>query len=142
MQLKDMCDRIRAYFPGKVLTVTGDASGRKGDIAFEDKNASYYTEIKRFLNLGARQMLLNSHNLTHNDSYNLINHVLYHHPNFKISREGCPLLIRDIQAAEIDLKSKQANALRKDRGAFKMDLMDTFRYFAQTHLGGMLKNIK
>lgn len=142
MQLKDMCDRIRAYFPGKVLTVTGDASGRKGDIAFEDKNASYYTEIKRFLNLGARQMLLNSHNLTHNDSYNLVNHVLYHHPNFKISREGCPLLIRDIQAAEIDTKSKQANALRKDRGAFKMDLMDTFRYFAQTHLGGMLKNIK
>lgn len=139
MQLRDLCAQIKAYFPNKVLTVTGDASGRKGDVGFDDTNSTYYTQIQKFLNLSPRQMHINAKNLSHNDSQNLCNHVLYTHPNFKVSRKGCPGLISDMMMAEVDGNSKTPGALRKDRGAFKMDLLDCFRYAMQTHFRGMLE---
>ena len=133
MQLKDLCNRIKGYFPGKILTVTGDASGNQGDVAFEDKHATYYTQIQKFLGLSSRLMMLNKRNISHNDSQELCNYILFNHPNFKISRQGCPNLINDMMIAEIDQKSKVPNAIRKDRGVFKMDLFDTYRYHMQTH---------
>lgn len=131
MQLSELCARIKETYPGAVFFVTGDSSGNKGDVAMEDRNQTYFTSIMRLLNISRKQLKLIRSNLRHSDSRHLVNLVLHHYPNLYISEEGCPGLIRDLQIAVEDEKSKTPGQLKKDRQNYKMDLMDSFRYFLQ-----------
>lgn len=131
-QLPELCRQIHAKYKGHTIYITGDASGNHGDVGFEGKNDSYYTMIRSMLNLNSRQAILNSRNLTHNDSRALINTLLFQYPNIYISETDCPLLIRDCTMAMVDEDSDVPGALKKDRNIYKMDLFDCFRYFFQT----------
>lgn len=133
VQLADLCQMIKAYFPAQVITVTGDAAGNRGDIGFEGRNQTYYTMIKSYLKLSDRQMQVNSSNLYHNDSRNLCNTMLYSYPNMYISESGCPNLIRECEIARVDIRSSTPGKLLKDRQEYKMDIFDAFRYHLQTH---------
>lgn len=133
VQLKDLCTRIKSRFPTSILFVTGDASGRQGDVAFAARHSTYFTMIQGFLKLSDNQMHINTKNLEHNDSRNLCNTLLYNHPNVKISRKGCPTLVNDMQIATVDDKKAAPGTLKKDRDQFKMDCLDGWRYFVQTY---------
>ena len=133
VQLDALCAQIKAAYPFSILYVTGDSTGKQGDIGFSDKHASYYKMIQSYLKLSDAQMNINSKNSLHSDSRVLCNTMLYNYPNIKISKKGCPNLINDCNIARPDDKSQDPNKLMKDRNIYKMDIMDTFRYFFQTY---------
>lgn len=133
VQLEDLCQRIRARFPGSILFVTGDASGRQGDVAFQSRHSTYYTMVQKYLSLTDKQMHINTRNLEHNDSRALCNMMLYKYPNMKISKKGCPTLVNDMQIATVDEKKAAPGVLKKDRDQFKMDMFDNWRYMVQTY---------
>lgn len=133
MQLKDLCERIKATYPNSILFVTGDRTGKNGNVGFEDRHATFYTMIQKYLRLTPRQMDIEGKNMEHNDSRQLVNTVLYNHPNVKICPVGCPKLIEECQLATVDETKQKAGVLKKDRDLYKMDLFDGFRYFWQTY---------
>jgi phage terminase large subunit len=133
VQLEDLCRRIRAKYPSSIFFVTGDASGRAGDVAFEARHSTYYTMIQRYLNLADKQMHINTRNLEHNDSRQICNMMLHSYPNIRISRKGCPVLCNDMQIATVDDKKAAPGVLKKDRDQFKMDMLDNWRYMVQTY---------
>lgn len=132
-QLHELCMQLRTAYSGCTLFVTGDASGSHGDVGFENKHDSYYQIIRSMLNLSQRQLDINTRNLTHNDSRILINTLMHQYPNISISQEGCPLLISDCTLATVDDTKEAPGVLKKDRGIYKMDIFDCFRYFFQTY---------
>lgn len=133
LQLKELCERIKATFPNSIFHVTGDRTGKNGNVGFEDRHANFYTMIQKYLGVTSRQMDIEGKNLEHNDSRQLVNTVLYNHPNVKICPVGCPKLIDECEIATVDETKQKAGVLKKDRDLYKMDLFDGFRYFFQTY---------
>lgn len=131
--LEEICRHILITFQGHTIFVTGDASGRRGDLSMEDRNGSYYTLIQNYLNLSRGQMHVFSSNMRHSDSWQLINTLFTSYPRIQLSRQACPLLINDCTIARIDEDSDLHGTLRKDRNLFKMDLFDAMRYFFQRY---------
>jgi phage terminase large subunit len=140
-QLSELCTQIRAVFPSSFLYVTGDASGSHGDIGFDKRNDSYYQMIKSYLRVPERMMNLNSRNLEHHDSRNLINMLLAQYPQIYISAEGCPTLVNDCTIARVDETTHKPGILKKDRGVYKMDMMDAMRYFFQAYFIDMVTKV-
>lgn len=140
-QLSDLCAQIKTAFPYSFLYVTGDASGNHGDIGFDKRNDSYYQMIKSYLKIPERMMNLNSRNLEHHDSRNLINMLLAQYPNLLISAQGCPTLVNDCTIARVDESNTKPGMLKKDRGVYKMDMMDAMRYFFQTYFRDMVSKV-
>lgn len=132
-QLQELCAQIKAAFPASILYVTGDASGNHGDIGFEKRNDTYYQMIRSYLNIHPRLMQLNSRNLEHNDSRNLINMLFAQYPSLLISESGCPTLADDCRIAKVDENSPRPGTLKKDRQVYKMDMFDAMRYFFQSY---------
>lgn len=131
-QLSELCSHIKTAFPASILYVTGDASGNTGNIGFDKRHATYYHMIQAYLGINRKLLHLNTHNLEHHDSRNLLNMMLAQYPNIYISETGCPLLINDCSIATVDESSHKPGILKKDRKVYKMDLFDCFRYFFQT----------
>lgn len=132
ISLNELCLRIKTKYPYSLFFVTGDASGKNADVGFENKNESYYTMIQAYLGLNERMINTNGKNLDHNDSRNICNMMLSLYPNIKISKAGCPKLIKDFKIATVDEK-KGKGQLKKDRDIYKMDLFDGWRYSIQTY---------
>lgn len=131
--LKELCERIKAKFPASILYITGDRTGKNGNVGYEDKHANMYTMIQRYLNVSPRVMKIDGKNMKHGDSRNLCNTVLYNHPNVFICSNNCPRLIQDCQVATVDDTKADAGVLKKDRDLYKMDLFDGFRYLMQSY---------
>lgn len=133
MQLNELCRRVRSYFPNHVLHVTGDRTGKSGDVGFEQRHMTYYSMIGRYLKVHTKMFNIDGKNLEHNDSRELCNTMLYNYDNIFFSKEGCPNLINDCLIAQVDEESQRPGVLNKDRKQFKMDFMDGFRYHMQTY---------
>jgi len=133
IQLRELCQRIKTTFPASILEVTGDSSGRKGDVAYNSAHDSAYSLIQAHLGLHKRQMKPNISNLLHENSRMLCNAMFHSYPNLYISEKGCPNLIADCQIAQVDDKSKKPHQLRKDRDQYKMDYFDGMRYYFQMY---------
>jgi phage terminase large subunit len=132
-QLQQLCARIKTAFPASILYITGDAMGAQGNIGFETRHASYYSMIQAYLGINNKLMNINSHNMQHHDSRNLVNMMLSQYPNIYISQQGCPMLINECSIATVDENTSKPGILKKDRDVYKMDLFDCFRYFFQTY---------
>lgn len=132
IQLHELCKRIKSVYPSSIFYVTGDRTGKSGDVGFEQRNMSYYSIIQSQFRLSDKQMHIDGKNMEHNDSRALMNTLLYHHPNFKIDH-NCKHLIDECHKATVDEKKQKAGVLKKDRDIYKMDLFDGFRYFGQTY---------
>lgn len=141
IQLKELCTRIKAAFPASILFVTGDASGSHGDIAYENRNDSYYKMIKSYLNLSDKQLHLITKNMEHNDSRNLCNTMLHNLPNVLID-SNCKVLINDCIIATVDESKMKSGMLKKDRETYKMDMFDAFRYFWQRYFADQIDFVK
>jgi hypothetical protein len=133
VQLQEMCHRIKTTFPNSIFFVTGDVSGKKGDIGYNERNATHYRIIQSLLRLNDEQMHMNDYNLVHNDSRLLVNTMLNMYPNFHFSKEGCPNLIHEYKFAKVDVNHKDAGHLLKDREDNQLDLFDGSRYAIQKY---------
>lgn len=132
VQLNELCRQIKAKYPVSIMYVTGDASGANSNVGFEQRHQTFYKMIQSYLRLSDKQMNINSRNMEHNDSRNLCNTMLFNYPNIFISPK-CKKLLNDVQIATVDDTKIKAGVLKKDRGTYKMDVFDCFRYFMQTY---------
>jgi phage terminase large subunit len=139
--LEELCRKIKTTFPASFLHVTGDASGNNHNIGFTGKHTTYYKMVQSYLQLNDKLMHLNSYNLTHNDSRNLVNMMLAKYPNLHISQQGCPTLISDCSIATVDETVSTPGILKKDRNVYKMDMFDCLRYFFQTYFGDYVTKV-
>lgn len=128
MTLDEMCGRIRAAYPGRMLFVTGDASGHRGDVGMHSTNTTHYSLIKNYLRINEKQLQTTRRNMPLFESRMLLNTIFDKFPKLSISNNGCPLLIDDCLKAKTDINSKDPGALLKDRKKYKMDLFDAMRY--------------
>jgi len=137
LKVEDMCRQIKATFPNYILIITGDRSGQNEDLG---RNQTLYQMIASYLGISSKALRLNNTNLEHGDSRIFCNVMLANYPNFYISQAGCPQLIKQCGIATVDSKSHKPQQLLKDRGVYKMDEFDSFRYFLQTFFHDFAKN--
>lgn len=131
--LEEICREVLTTFGNKIMFVTGDASGRRGDVGMADKHSTYYTLIQNYLGIADKQMHVFSRNMAHADSWILVNTMFAKYPGLRISKEACPLLANDCAIAMHDDETATHGTLRKDRQIYKMDLFDCLRYFFQQY---------
>lgn len=127
---------IKAKYPSSIIYLGGDRSGQNEDVG---RNQTVYQILGGAMGLGQRQYLLNTHNLTHADSYMLCNAMFFNYPNVYIN-STCVNYIRQCQIAEVDNKSITPFKLKKDREGFKLDAFDSGRYMFQTLFNDFAKN--
>jgi len=120
----ELCDVIRATYPGALLIVTGDATGRSTSALVND-NLNYYKVIKQQLELTEGQIQVPSINPTLVENRVVCNAVLQTR-DIKIDSQHCSPLIYDLTYCEVDADNK----LIKDRSneARKVDALDCWRY--------------
>ena len=92
--IEEGCSRIQALYPGSVLWVTGDPSGRARTAL--KSNMNYFTAIREYLGLGAYQIKVLTNAPSHKDSSVLVNSILARHPNLKIN-PSCSHFINDLR---------------------------------------------
>jgi phage terminase large subunit len=119
--------------------VTGDSSGRKGDVAYKSRHDTAYTLIQSYLGLSRRQMQPNKKNLEYEDSRLLMNVMVHNYPNFFIDLTNCPNLVNDCRIAKVDEDKDKPHQLKKDRQVYKMDYFDGLRYLIQMYFNEFAK---
>lgn len=138
IKVEEMCTQIKTTFPASIMYITGDRSGQNSDLG---RNQTLYQMIAGLLGVNEKLLDLNSSNLEHADSRLLCNAMLANYPSFLMSKDGCPNLIRQCGMAKPDPESKKPSQLLKDRGQYKNDEFDAFRYFLQTYFNKWAKEV-
>lgn len=133
VQLPELCKMIKTKYPSAILFVTGDAAGHQSNVGYEARNQTYYTVIKRYLNISSAQLHTFKKNISYSDSRILCNTMFYNYSNIKVSKKNCGKLIDDCYLAKVDDSNMNPSQLKKDRGANKLDLFDCLRYFLQQY---------
>lgn len=127
IKIEDICSTIKSRYPQSIIYVTGDRSGQNNELG---RNQTLYQSIATWLHISPKNLVLNSSNLEHSDSRELLNAMFWHY-NIGI-HPRCKNLIEDCHKATVDMKSKKPSHLLKDRNDYKMDSFDSMRYFFQT----------
>ncbi len=105
------------------IRITGDASGHKHDT--RSGSVTDFEIIREEMSLPKSFLNYNNKsNMSLGLSRDMINTGFFH-KIVKISKEGCPMLLRDIRLAK---PVGDTSELQKDRDVYKMDLLDAFRY--------------
>lgn len=128
--------QIKSKYPSSIIYLGGDRSGQNEDVG---RNQTIYQILGGAMGLSNKQLLLNTHNLEHADSRLLCNAMMHNYPNFYISSK-CTNLIRQMQIAKVDNNSSTPSKLLKDRGMYKLDMFDSYRYMLQTLFNDFAKN--
>jgi hypothetical protein len=131
-----MCDRLRSDYAGRMLMVTGDASGHNRTGAVRGKT-SYWKVIKDELSLKDTQMKIRNINLSLIESKVLCN-VANQTVDIFFDEEGCKPLISDCKYAKVDEKG----ILEKDRKKQKNDFLDGWRYLVDVNFPDILDKPK
>jgi len=131
-----MCDRLRSDYAGRMLIVTGDASGHNRTGAVRGKT-SYWKVIKDELNLKDTQMKIRNINLSLIESKVLCN-VANQTVDIFFDEDGCKPLISDCKYAKVDEKG----ILEKDRKKQKNDFLDGWRYLVDVNFPDILDKPK
>jgi phage terminase large subunit len=133
----ELCDSINIFFSKKdvYFKVTGDSSGTNRS-ALAQGNINYYKVIKDKLRLTDGQMILNSFNPSHQNSYVLTNSLFQNYPELKIDRAGCKFLIDDLRYVEI----KDDKSFNNKGDHYKGHLLDCLRYFDWSFLRKFINN--
>jgi len=119
-----LCDVIVATYPGALVIVTGDATGRATTALVQD-TLNYYKVIKQQLQLTDGQIKVPTINPSLVENRIVVNAVLQTR-DFVIDSQHCSPLIYDLTYCEVDADNK----LVKDRAneARKADAIDCGRY--------------
>lgn len=128
----ELCDRIKADYPGALLLITGDATGAARS-ALTRGMLNYYTVIKQELGIGHGQMLQPRINPPHKDSRVLCNSLLSNAD--MLIDNSCKYLIEDLRYVEV----KDDGEIDKGKDAQRSHLLDGWRYYLHTFHGKFLK---
>lgn len=132
----ELCDVIKRKYPGAVLMVTGDATGRAGSaLARDDMN--YYRVIKQELSLSNAQLKVPTVNPPIKENQVLVNAVLMRVPCV-FDGERCKELIFDFKNVRVLADGGIDKADRNDPTK-QADQLDTFRYMCNTFFKWVLK---
>lgn len=129
--IEELCLRIVADYPDKMILVTGDASGQNRTAL--KRELDYYKEIKRILKLGMGQFKLPAFNPRVKNTRVLCNSLLKRHPDYLFS-DRVPYLILDIEQTEVDENGDIDEGKDKHKG----HLLACWRYFNWTFLNKFL----
>jgi hypothetical protein len=129
--IEELCNRILADYPDKMLLVTGDASGQNKTALKRDLN--YYKIIKQILKLGMGQFKLPGANPPIKNTRVLCNSLLGRHTDYLFS-DRVPYLITDIEEVEVD----EHGGIDKTKDKHQSHLLDCWRYFNWTFLNKFL----
>ncbi len=116
--------------------LTGDSTGNKKEIGQRD-HSSHYKQIKKGLGLKPSQVKT-PNNPTHQNSRVDCNYFLLHFPDFKVNKDKCPNLVRDLNFVECKSSGKIIKLNRKEENQ-RADHLDTFRYLVNTYLKDWIK---
>jgi hypothetical protein len=125
--IEELCARIWTKYGGRMLKVTGDASGQNRTALKRDLN--YYKEIQRCLKLQISQFKIPPANPPIKNTRVLCNSLLQRHKNYHFS-DRVPFLILDIEETEVDAHGNIDEAKDKHKG----HLFAAWRYFNWTFL--------
>jgi len=129
--ITEMVERIKTRTPHQLLLqVTGDRGGASRRLG-EKSTASMFDDLSRLLHLNSRQIELPP-NPPHLKSREECNYALVHHPDLRID-PSCTGLIRDLLTVCVERDGSIIKADRKN-AAQRADLLDGFRYMANTYL--------
>lgn len=136
--IPQMIDEIKLRYGAQLTNcrITGDAMGKKKEIAERD-NASYYLQLQRGLGIRDSQLQLPA-NPSHENSRADCNYVLFHYPDFKINPKTCPGTARDMKIVQCDNFGKIIKSNRKDISQ-QADFFDNVRYGINTFLFDWLR---
>jgi hypothetical protein len=123
----ELCGRILADYPDKMLLVTGDSSGQNRTAL--KRELDYYKIVKHELRLGMGQFKLTAANPPIKNTRVLCNSLLGRHPDYKFS-DRVPYTILDIEEVEVDADGD----IDKSKDKHQSHLLDCFRYLNYTFL--------
>jgi hypothetical protein len=137
--IQSMVEAIKLRYAAQISNcrLTGDHMGVNGQLGERD-NASFYTQLKRGLNLRDAQVITPA-NPTHENSRADVNYFLYHsskdNPDFDFKvYSNCKGVIRDLKTVQCDAFGEIKKKDRKDL-AQQADLLDgAIRYTCNTFL--------
>lgn len=121
-----LCDYIRATYGGRLLIVTGDATGKAGSALVQD-NINYYTVIKSQLKLSQGQIKVPNVNPPVKENRVLFNSILHNH-DFLADPDNCKGLIFDLEHARTLPDGSLEKMDRKDPTQ-QLDALDCCRYY-------------
>jgi hypothetical protein len=125
--IEELCGRILADYPDKMLLVTGDASGQNRTALKRDLN--YFKIIKQVLKLGMGQFKLPAANPPIKNTRVLCNSLLGRHTDYLFS-DRVPYLVMDIEECEVD----EHGNIDKGKDKHQSHLLDCWRYFNYSFL--------
>ena len=134
----EMIDEIKLRVPEvHMLELTGDATQKKGDINRRD-NADSWKLLRTSLKVTRSRFKVPTSNPNPRNNRTLLNLVLLHHPDVKISPK-CTLLRRDLRSCEA---ADDGGILKKNRNneLQKADALDAFRYMVNVYLSWFTKS--
>jgi len=112
--LERICMEITTDYPGAILKINGDASGKAGN-ALTSGNQSAYDIIKETLNLNwTYNFNVPNSNPSHLNSRLLTNLILKTPGLYEIDEEGCPRTIKDFERVYVDKKGSLDECKRKN----------------------------
>lgn len=121
-----MCDRLKASYPGALWMVTGDSSGKNRQAISRD-NLNYYHVIMSQLRLNSQQVQIPTQNPPQAENQLVVN-TAFKLWNIEIDPVKCKDLVYDITYVEMGADKK---IVKDDRNDDKQqsDFLDTLRYF-------------
>lgn len=132
----EMCDYIRANYGGKILIVTGDATGKASNALVQD-NLNYYQVIKSKLQLSQGQLKVAAVNPPVKENRVLFNSILHNH-DVLMDPEKCKGLIFDLEHARV-LPDGSLEKMDRHDPTQQLDALDCARYYFNTFHKNLLK---
>lgn len=141
--LEELCNRIKATYPGVVFRVTGDPAGNARNQGYNSANETMYSIIRRALNLSHKQVdkcpINYAGENAHREIRIFVNSILQNHPNIIFDKDGTEELRSDLRIATTE---EGKDKMYKTSGAteYGMHLADGFVYGLITYLNDYIKN--
>jgi PBSX family phage terminase large subunit len=129
-----LCNEIRARYPGCFFMITGDVSGKAATTVSRLHN---FDIIKYALGLKEAQMQYSGANPPLAESRMLVNAMLERYP-MTFDKVKCAPLIRDLETVKSDNEGRPIKTNRKNIEE-RADCLDTFRYTLHRWFGDFLK---
>lgn len=130
----ELCARVEAAYPDKMLIITGDASGQNRTALKRDMD--YYKVIKNELRLGMGQFKLPASNPPIKKTRLLCNALLKKHENYHFS-DRVPYLITDIESTQVNADGDIDESKDKHKG----HLLACWRYFNYTFMRKFINDL-
>jgi PBSX family phage terminase large subunit len=131
-----LCDKVIELYPGFMIIVNGDATGKNTSALVQD-GINYYTVIKNKLNLSINQLKVPTVNPPIEENRTLVNAV-FHNMEVVFDEFNCKSLIFDCQNVSVNDLGKIDKGDRSNPKK-RADHLDNWRYYCNSNHKGILR---